>query len=192
MIFTNKLELQGNHTFVTGSWSDFKTLLNGVSASLGYVWEEKNNYYNIATEPLYGFSHVYPLNHDNISDKTDFDTNFKNQPYKKEDSHSILTTISQSTKETGAISTVLSSANASTVAFQLLPSNENRKIVMFYTDGNKTFYLGLGATPTITLFTIKLAPGTFFTAPDRFIGSVSVISNQNDASSKIMITEVSY
>lgn len=84
----SKLELAGNHVFVTSSWSEFKTLLDGTSASLSYVYSDHLGFYNIATEPFIGFTYVYALDQSNApADKTDFDNNYKNIPYRKQNSN---------------------------------------------------------------------------------------------------------
>ena len=101
----------------------------------------------------------------------------------------VLPGVTSSNLDIGASNTTLSSAIASTTAFEVMAANENRKGGMFYVEGNRTWYLGLGATPSTSLFTVKLTNNAFFQLPDRYTGSVTAISNA-DGSGTLMITDI--
>lgn len=103
---------------------------------------------------------------------------------------SVATGVTSSNLDIGGSVTFLSSANASTTVFEVLAANENRKSGMFFVDGNAGWYLGFGANPTTSLYSVKLTNNSFFQIPDRYTGSISVIANKN-GSSTLMITEIS-
>jgi hypothetical protein len=91
MIHGDILEFTSNCIIVTSSWEEYKSLLNGVSASLGYIWIEKNNVYSIISEPIQGFSYKYNIRkNEEASDALDFQNNFMNVPYKCEGSNKIV------------------------------------------------------------------------------------------------------
>jgi hypothetical protein len=99
--------------------------------------------------------------------------------------------VSQSTFELAAPNTTLSSAIASTTAFEILPTNPDRKMVLLHVDGNRTWYIGFGATPTTVLYSVKFGNGSTYEVPERYTGPISVISNANGGST-LLITEITY
>jgi hypothetical protein len=99
--------------------------------------------------------------------------------------------LSQSVIDYAAPNTTLSSAIASTTAFEILPTNPDRKIVLLHVDGNRTWFIGLGATPTTNLYTVKFGNGSTYEVPERYTGPISVIADA-DGSSTMMITEITY
>lgn len=98
---------------------------------------------------------------------------------------------SQSVQPVAAATTVLSSALASTTAYQLLAANPNRKQTLLYVDGNASWFIGLGATPTTSLYTVQMNAGSFFELPERYTGTVEILSSKNGGST-LMVTDISY
>jgi len=100
------------------------------------------------------------------------------------------TAVTASVLSVGFSTSFLTSSIANTISFQILPANPNRSMVTLYVDGNRTWYVTLGATSSPTAFTIKQQNNSFFTVPERYTGPVSVIANGSGGST-IYVTEVS-
>lgn len=81
---TTGFDLQNKVRFFN-SWTDLKPYVNGISASLAYNWEytKNNEFYLVTTEPYVGFNYVCYLETTASAEKTDFETNFRNQPLRK-------------------------------------------------------------------------------------------------------------
>ncbi len=99
---------------------------------------------------------------------------------------------SQSVKLVATSGTFITSSFASTTAYQILPANMNRKVITFYVEGRRNFFIGFGYVPTINLFTAKLIPGSYLESPENYTGNVWIISTNNDLTSFINVTEFLY
>jgi hypothetical protein len=61
---------------------------------------------------------------------------------------------------------------------QILADNASRKGATVYnTSAAASIFLTLGATSSLTVFTVKLVPGAYYETPFGYTGAISAISN---------------
>lgn len=83
---------------------------------------------------------------------------------------------------TGTTTTVASSATTVT----LLASNPSRKGATFFNDSTVAFlYLKLGATASLTSFTVKIAPSGYYEVPNNYTGIIDGIWNTASGNARI-------
>ncbi|MBW4597472.1 MAG: hypothetical protein KME46_32395 [Brasilonema angustatum HA4187-MV1] len=63
----------------------------------------------------------------------------------------------------------------STTAVQVLAANPLRIGATIWNESASTLYLELGATVSISSFTVKVTPGSYYECPYEFIGMISGI-----------------
>jgi hypothetical protein len=93
------------------------------------------------------------------------------------------------TKETRAATTAVTSVNDSAANQTLLASNANRLGATIHNDSTVALYLKLGATASLTSFTVKMAADSYFEVPYGYTGIIDGIW-ASDASGAARITEL--
>ena len=98
--------------------------------------------------------------------------------------------VTASTREIGAATTLVSSAISSLTNFALLAVNPDRKKASFYKEGGGACYLKLGATASATSYTVQLGANGYFETPDGYTGRVDVVFTTAVATSILRVTEI--
>lgn len=69
-------------------------------------------------------------------------------------------------------------ANVGTSSSQILAASASRKGATVYnTSAAANIFLTLGATSSLTVFTVKLVPGAYYETPYGYTGAISAIGN---------------
>lgn len=99
----------------TPSWTQFKTYINGTSASFAYNWTEnkQNTVYQIWTEAYVNVSYVFFMEKTASADLTDFESNWKNSPFRDQGKKHFVNT-SGSGGGVGSSVTIVGPLNPST------------------------------------------------------------------------------
>lgn len=92
-------------------------------------------------------------------------------------------------KEKRASTATLSNVSDTASSTTLLASNVNRLGAIIYNDSTVALYLKLGATASLTSFTIKMVAGSFYEVPFNYTGIIDGIWASN-ASGAARITEL--
>lgn len=98
--------------------------------------------------------------------------------------------VTASTREIGAATTNVSSANASTTNFTLLSANPSRLGLTLFKEGSNTCYVKFGATATATSYTVKLTNNSYFEVPDHYTGRIDIIFSSAVAGNILYVTEL--
>lgn len=93
------------------------------------------------------------------------------------------------TKETRASSSAVTSVNDTASSTTLLAANANRLGATVYNDSTVALYLKLGATASLTSFTVKMAADSYYEVPFAYTGIIDGIW-ASDASGSARITEI--
>lgn len=95
-----------------------------------------------------------------------------------------------STREIGAATTLVSSANASVTNFILLSPNASRAGATFYKEGSNTCYLKLGSTATATSYTVRLSNNGYYELPSGYTGRADILFSTAAAGNVLYVTEI--
>ena len=93
------------------------------------------------------------------------------------------------TKETRAATSAVTSVNDTASSTTLLASNANRLGATIHNDSTVALYLKLGATASLTSFTVKMAADSYYEVPFGYTGIIDGIWASN-ASGAARITEL--
>lgn len=94
------------------------------------------------------------------------------------------------TKEARAATSTVTSVNDTASNTTLLSANANRLGATIYNDSTVALYLKLGATASLTSFTVKMAAGSYYEVPFGYTGIIDGIW-ASDASGAARIVEFS-
>lgn len=177
---SKRFELNGNGDRVFTSWPEFRSYIDGVSSSLAYSWNLQNNFYQIVTEPLLGFTLVHNLENTASADLTDWEDNYKDLSLRFEGTNFLypvrLATadgtslnLTQSSPITTGSTGIIVGGKTTQGTFQFLNlDRSNRLQVSFATEAP------VGTTP-VFVGTSSIVPGTSTENTDYTIPSGSTL-----------------
>lgn len=93
------------------------------------------------------------------------------------------------TKETRAATPAQTSPSVTAASTSILASNANRLGATIYNEGTATCYLKLGATASLTSYSIQIASGGYYEVPFGYTGAIDGITSASTA--QLRVTEVS-
>lgn len=89
------------------------------------------------------------------------------------------------TKETKSASTALSSVSVTNVNTSVLASNANRLGATIFNEGAAIAYVKLGATASVTSYTVQLVVGAYYEVPFGYTGAIDAITSSGTATTRV-------
>lgn len=97
--------------------------------------------------------------------------------------------VTASVDQIGTSTTAITSANASTTNYTILPTNPNRRGALFFKEGTNTCYLKFGATATTSSYSIRLGSDDYYELPTLYTGQVDIVFNTTASNNTLRVTE---